>query len=1049
MTSGYASAGRMDVLLLGPLEVRDGDRVIDLGGPKPRALLAVLALQRNRVVSTDSLTDALWGEAPPSDPQNLVQGYVSALRKRLGRDRIITRPSGYELRVADGEVDLDRFERLVRDASAARTRGDLRRARSLLAAALELWRGELLQEARYEPWVETEAVRLDEERQGALRERLEIDLDIGRGDETVPELEALVARDPLDERSWVLLVRALLETGRRSDAAVAFRRAVDVLTSELGVEPGPELRRLAARVAVEEAEAVGVPAGDAPWPAPRHNLPAIPTSFVARERDLARVRRLLDERRPVTLVGIGGVGKTRLAVEIAGASLRDFPGGTWLVDLSPLSDGRAIPLAVAEVLGVATHGATSVEDVLMSSLAERQTLLVIDNCEHLLEPAARFVQLLVERAPGAHLLATSRQPLGVVGEVAWPVQPLELPDETADVRLATVVERPAARLFLDRAAAVVPDFSPSDVEAPVLARICRRLDGIPLAIELAAARVAILSLAEIDDRLSDRFRLLATDSPVQPERHRTLRATIDWSFELLSPDEQRFLARLAVFAGGFDLGAAGAVWGAGDAGPDTSLDLLSALVRRSLVVREAGEAGSRYRLLDSIREYAAERLAEDPVEERDAQERHARYYLAIAEKAERAVKGPDQARWLAILRLEDDNVQAAFRHLGTTPDCEEVVIRLAAAGWWIWEHRGIPQRGFERLLTLIERTPRLAPELLAPVLYGAGSLAQTIGENGRALELGRRALATFRSIGDEQGAARALQLLGRVATNRGDFRRAEVLLGCAIAAQRRGSETWQLALALHHLGLLNRLRGRYDEARANHEESLALFTRLGDGIRTGYAQLMLGTLAMYEGDYDDAIARSRLALPAFEDVRHRYGVCHVKSVLADAARLAGELDRAQPIYEACLTEFGELGDRNCQGSVLASLALLARDRGQRASAARLLGESLALRRQMRDLAGIAEVLDIAASIAAGAGQTADGVELTGAAARIRADTGSVPPGWQRRAVERLLADARRTMGRAAFEQARERGFGLELGAAIAAAELELARHAEVPAGRSD
>jgi predicted ATPase/DNA-binding SARP family transcriptional activator len=1024
----------MDYRLLGPLDVVEDDRSVRLGGPKPRALLAILLIHRNTVVSVDTLVDALWGEEPPMAAENLVQTYVSRLRRALGATSIETRAPGYALRARHDDVDADRFTTLVARAAAARAGGELRSAASMLRAALAEWRGDPIADFRYEPWAAAEVDRLERSRQVATERAIHLELELGRLDEAIGELRALVGEDPLHEPWWELLVRALNLAGREADARVAYQRAEATLRDELGVEPGPRLRAQAVvgatdGAAADERHAAPQTAGTDPR---RPRLPLVPTSFVGRDPDVEEVRGLILRRLPVTLVGPGGVGKTRLAVEVARRLLDEFGGAVWMVDLAALRPRSPVAAAVASALEVEVHDKEALEAAIVERLARRQALVVLDNCEHLLPQIARLAQAIVDGAPGVHLLATSRQPLGILGEIAWPVRPLAVAETgTRDRRGA------AEALFVDRARAVVRDFATetAPVDESALTALCRRLDGMPLAIELAAPWLASLTLDELGDRLMDRFAVLATDSPVRIDRHRTLRATVDWSYRLLDAEEQRCLRHASVFAGGFDLAAAEAMCGPICRADVPVIDLIAGLVTKSMIVHEAGPMGSRYRLLETLREYASERLADDPEEERVARDRHAAHYLRMAEEAERQCRGPEQARWLAAVRVDEENFTAAFTWLRET-DQYEPVFRIATLAWWYWEHRGTPQYGLERLLTILDGGPPPRDELLAPALHAAGSLAQTIGSHALAISLGRRALAAYRSVGDAMGVARSQQLLGRVATNRGDFVRADVLLNRAICAQRRGTDPWHLGLALHHLGLLNRLRGRYEEARANHEESLALFERVGDDLRIGYAHLMLGGVSLYEGDYADAADRAEVALERFERVKHRYGICHANQTLADARRLTGDASGSIAIYERCLAEFRDLGDRNCTASVLGVLALLARPTDAVRARALLL-QSLDMRVQLRDVAGLMTVLEDTAALAHEAGRSELGVTLGAVASRVRGRTGAVEPGWHRRRVDDERRAMRATIGLPASHAAEARARELRIGEAVRLARTEL------------
>jgi predicted ATPase/DNA-binding SARP family transcriptional activator len=610
--------------VLGPVAVWAADgtpvRVPDL---KVRALLADLLVEPGRPISTSRLIDDLWGERLPANPTNTLQTRVSQLRRALeeaepgARELVASQAPGYALRADPESVDAGRFRALVARARAAE-RPDTRAG--LLADALALWRGPAYADFAERPFVRAAVDRLEEERLAALEERAEARLELGEHDPVVGELADLVARHPLRQRLRAAQMRALYRAGRHSEALDTYRELRERL-AELGLDPTAQLAEL--HTAILRQDPVLAPP---PVAAPsRTNLPTPLTALIGRDAAVAQVRERLGQGRLVTLTGPGGVGKTRLAVAAAQQEIGGYPDGAWLADLAPLDPGTATGQALTAALDL-PPGTDPVE-----WLAGKRLLLVLDNCEHVVEPVAKLTEQVLRAAPGVRVLATSREPLGLSGELLWPVPPLELPDP--DTTEPDVAERfSAVQLFVARAAAAMPAFRLGWDNARAVAAICRRLDGLPLALELAATRVPGLGVAELAGRIEDRFRLLSTRVRGVPDRQQTLQAVIDWSWGLLTEPERVVLRRLSYQAGVGTLRAAEAIC-AGD-GVDAAdvLDLLARLVDRSLVSRQDSAAGARYQLLESVREYGLARLREAGELDR-VRERHDRYYAGLADRA--------------------------------------------------------------------------------------------------------------------------------------------------------------------------------------------------------------------------------------------------------------------------------------------------------------------------------------------------------------------------------------------------------------------------------
>ncbi len=731
--------GNVRIGILGPLELRDeAGQLVPLGGARLRALLIRLALAAGRTVPAERLATDLWDGDGPADAANALQALVSRLRSVAGRAMVEHHPGGYLLAVDPGQVDANMFERLVLAARAALAADDHTRGTTLLRQALGLWRGPALADVEEAAFAAGPIARLEELRLAATEDRIEADLALGHGAGLAPELEELVAAYPLRERLRGQLMRVLYLGGRQAEALAGYEDTRQLLASQLGVDPSPGLA--AVHLAILRGDpGLGRPAADRPavgrsgvgrpgvdWlaggrpeverRARRSNLPAQLTSFVGREEELNRVGKLLGESRLVTLTGPGGTGKTRLAVEVSARLTDQMPDGVWFVPLAPVRGALDVPQAVLSAISApeAAWIADAADPVLgavlppldrlADVLATRELLLVLDNCEHLIGSVARLTGRVLAEAPGVRILATSREPIGVTGETLCPVPSLPLPPDDAGGAAtggragsgtpgaaaadgaaadgAAAMQYGAVRLLAERAAAVRPGFTVDQVSAEPVIRICRALDGNPLAIELAAARLRSLTPGQVASRLDDRFSLLTAGSRTALPRHQTLRAIVDWSWDLLSENERTVLRRLSVFSGGATPGAAELVCGPLPvADPGGLIDVIASLVDKSLVTA-TGEAEVRYRLLETVRAYAAERLAEAG-EETQVRAAHARYFLGLAEQGEPQLRGADQLLWLARLSAEHDNFAAALRYAIGVRDAA-TGLRFVAALAWFW-----------------------------------------------------------------------------------------------------------------------------------------------------------------------------------------------------------------------------------------------------------------------------------------------------------------------------------------------------------------------------
>ncbi len=662
--------------MLGPLEVTIDGQQVAVGGPVRRRLLAGLLSRPNEVVSSDRLVDLLWGDRVPDDASNSLSTNVSRLRGDLGLTaddgsagvRIEHRHAGYALVVPDGCIDAVRFERLVADARAVSAHAP-EDAAARLGAALGMWRGRAFGEVADVPYLRPEAQRLEELRRTATEDLFDAALAAGRHRDVVGEIEAFTARHPYRERPRGQLMLALHGAGRQADALAAYRSFRDELDRALGLEPSAELQRLEADI-LRHADTLQPPQDAVVQrqvrPTTAAALPAPVSGLIGREHDIGRVRDLLTRHRLVTLTGVGGVGKTRLAIAVAADSEPCHADGVVWCSLDEVEQS-GVPAAVATAAGARQRAESSVEASLLESLRSAEVLLVVDNCEHVVDVVAPLVGDLVRACPRIRVLATSRERLAVEGERLWQVEPLAVPATADDVAALTEVD--SVRLLVDRAQAVAPHFTVTADNAGPVATICARLDGVPLAIELAGAQLRSMSAAEVADRLDDRLRPVAADRRTATGRHRTLEAVAAWSYDLLTGAQRHVFDRVSVFAGGFGLDAAEAVAAGDEVDVGDVADLLAGLVDQSMVSRERSDPVTRYRVLDFLRRFGRERL-EQRGEARHHRELHAGWFVGVAERNERLLYGPSEADAVASIDLELPDLRAAHRWLVSVGDVD-------------------------------------------------------------------------------------------------------------------------------------------------------------------------------------------------------------------------------------------------------------------------------------------------------------------------------------------------------------------------------------------
>jgi predicted ATPase len=813
---------------------------------------------------------------------------VSEIRHALRQGRvdrnagIVTYHSGYQLQVGVDELDSRRLERLAAAGRQALTRSDNVIASTKLREALALWRGPPLPEVADEPFAQAEIARLEALYLQALEDRLDADLALGHHGDAIVELEALVAEHPLRERFWCQLMLAQYRAGRQGEALRTYQTVRALLVERLGVEPGKELRELHSAILGQDRalELLTPVPGEPP-----NNLPRQLATFIGRASELTEIRELTQRGRLVTLVGVGGVGKSRLALEAATNSLLQFPDGTWLVELAALAQPGLVVRTLASVLGVREHPEWPLVDLVAEHLRTAKALLVLDNCEHLLDEVAALAQRLLRSCSELSILATSRERLGITGEMLWPVSGLAVPEPGAD-EASEVGDADASRLLVERAAAVRPGFRLDHRTAGAVAQICRQLDGLPLAIELAAARVNALEVEQIASRLDDRFRLLDHGDRTAFARHRTLRAVVDWSYGLLSSAERRLFDRAAVFIGGFTLAAAESVCAEPDG--DAIANVISRLVDKSLILSEH-TANGRYRMLETLRIYGLERLHERG-ETAHMREKHAAYFLSLAEAGGEALRGPEQAAWLSRLEVEHGNFRAA---LGWSLDqgAAETAARLAASLYALWDLHGHYGEGRGWLARVLGADDQLPAAVRARALLGSATLAVIQGDLESATGACDEAAALCRQAGDPAGLAHALQYLGLVAIFADDLHSAAVLLEESLSSARIAGNGWLEAYALIFLAAAALARGEYGEAASLAAACEVALLPVGDPECMAWA-LVTGAMAnLSRGDHAGAIAPLKEALKAFHDLGALWGLSLGLFVAAQLAGARGNQQR--------------------------------------------------------------------------------------------------------------------------------------------------------------
>jgi len=936
------------IQLLGRFRVSVGSQLIPETAWRRRkaaALVKLLALAPEHRLHREEVLELLWPELSPDAAQNNLHRTLHVVRRALEPDLSPGRQSGHlqlqrdVLVLSPGrelEVDADAF---IRAAEAANRTQDPAR----LEAAITLYRGDLLPEDQYEDWAALRREELRRVYHELLRRLSRQYVTHGNQPQAIEVLQLLVASEPAEEDAHRELTRLYELSGRRSDALRQYEQLTEALRQEVDAEPDARSKRLYEDIREDRVPQSG--AGDtvstsrAATAEARTNLPQHLSSFVGRERELGEVKRLLASTRLLTLTGAGGVGKSRLAQQVAGDLLVAYPNGVWLVQLAPVSDSHLVAETVAKTLGMAQQAGRPVMDALVDFLRPKDLLLLLDNCDHLLEDCARLVDVLLSACPHLRVLTTSRQPLHVPGEIVWPVPSLTVSAGETLAQPDEALEHDAVCLFLERAHRVRGDLVLNRETVSPVIQICRQLDGIPLAIELAAARLNVVTVQQLAGRLGDCLATLARDRQAALPHHQTLQATLDWSYELLSEQEQTLFRRLSVFRGGWSLEAAEGICAGERVVPRSVLDLLGELIDKSLVEVEDKGDEMRYRLLEPVRQYATERLTEAGEADQTAR-KHVEWFLKLAEAGEAGLRGPDQLVWLTRLEGEHDNLRAA---LAWTLESGEIKLGVALAGavWFFWRLRGYWQEGRRWLDEVLKRdelggrpTPGVAR---ARALLGAGHLAVNLSQFEPATRYLTECLRLYRDAVDRFGEARALDVIGSAAKDRLDYPGAYASHEAGLSIMRELGDRWGIASVLGSLARTGVEAGDHAQAVAWGAESAALRRELGDmcGLATVFGDIGQGLY--YQGQYARAAEFVTQSLALYRRLDMPVGTAFGLLRLAVLALLQGENERAAPLVAESLALFHRTGVKwGITGGLSGSAWVFSR-LGYPERAARLLG----------------------------------------------------------------------------------------------------------------
>jgi len=941
---------RLILQLLGLPQLHIDDKLVATDRRKAIALLAYLAVNdighaRQRY-SRESLSALLWPDYEQAKAFSNLRRTIWEVHQAIGENWLIADRESLRLN-ADAEIDLDvaRFQDLL---SQSRKQSDPILRIPLLVESTKLCRnhflnGFSLKDAYpFNEWAFAESEDLRSQLMDALTSLSEDHCMLGQADKAIPYARRLISLDPLNESAHRHLMEVYIQAGQHSVALKQYRTCEQILRKELNLDPQPETRALYKKILKGEIKLVHVER-QTETVTPKHNLLMQLTTFIGRKKEQDEITYLITNNRLVTLTGMGGMGKTRLALEVGEQSLDDYANGVWQVELVSLNDPMLVPQTVAMVLGITQQPNRDLTATLIEALCARTLLLIFDNCEHLLDASAELVNALLKNCPNLKVLATSREALGIAGEALYQVPPLMLPDIQPIEPLEKLTQYESIRLFNERARLSMMSFLMTMENAYSIAQICRHLDGIPLAIELAAARVKVMSVQQIAVRLDDRFNLLKAGSRTVIQRHQTLRATIDWSYELLTDQERVLLQRLAIFSGSWSLEAAEAVGMGGNVDESNLLDLLTNLVEKSLVIVKADR--QRYGMLETVRQYAKEKLMASGEAETYYQA-HLEYFLKLAEDAEPHLKGAGQVQWINRLDDELDNLRMALDWSISSSTNREAGLKLSGALWRFWQRSMRAGEGriyLARLLDQVSMGPTREVLAYAKALTAAGALAYFQSDYISAEVFRQEALNIFRKLSDANGIADSQHGLGNIALSQGNYETARSMYEESLKIRQKLGQREPLAGTLSNLGLIAYNEGDYMTARSLEMESRIIFQEFGNKAGIAFTLNVLGNIARHQGDLQAARKYHEESITLCDEAADQWGLANALNGLADVALVEGDLYTAYSLCRDSLNLLREGGAKEGIAYCLESIAAISVARGQSSRSARLLGAAAALR----------------------------------------------------------------------------------------------------------
>ena len=1027
----------LDIQLFGPMRVTLHQMPLPRLPRSASWLLALLALRLGRDVAREWLAGSLWPDSAPELALYNLRRCLSELRQALGAkaDTFLT-PARQTLRLNRDavRVDVEVFDAAVSRWEKQRGKGGRQDQGSAEASDLEealtLYPGPLLEDCA-EEWALVERRAWEERYLYLLQILTEQALAAKDTSAAIRVLRQTIGMDPLREEAHRTLMQALSEAGDLAAVTQVYRDLRLLLHRELNADPSPETETLYRRLQAQARQPSALASPPAsPQSAVMRRLPVPLTALLGREQQIEEVTDWLQRGRLVTILGTGGLGKTRLAIGVGEVMASRFADGAWFVELAALSEPERVAQTVAATLGIPEQPGKSTLETLTERLASRSLLLILDNCEHLAQSCAALADSLLPVCPGVHLLATSRHLLKSFGERPYRLLPLEMPPEgrvSEEKEIHRLLEYPGIRLFVDRAVMAQPKFRLSRQNSGAVLQICRTLDGIPLALELAAARMRAMDVDRVAERLRQDLAFLTLGGSASPQRHRAMNAVIEWSYHACSESEQTLFRRLSVFADGCTLEAAEAICAGGLVSEAGVLDGLTDLVDRSLVEYLALPGGDRYRMLQPIRTFA--RAAFEATEEKT--EVLSRYRVYFVSFVEQKPTEADPGELFDRFDAELDNLRTAMTLCAETPDGGETGLRLGRALQMYWVFRGPQSEGRERLMKALGHSgAQDGTRERADVLNGAGNLAYYQGDLAAAAALHTESLKIRREQEYRQGVAGSLHNLGNVAWMQGDHKTARSLYEEALGINRElGNRAWE-ANNLERLGNMTQEQGDYAEARSLLEACLALFRELRDKGGIGHALSLLGTVAQYEDDLVSAHALLEESLAIYREVGHKHGIADSLYALGNLFYAQGDEATARTLLEESLTINREVGHQWGIVTTLISLGSIDRNQGDYATARLRYRESLRLSHEIGSKSQIVLTLEALASLAAIQECGESGARLWGAATALRASLGSSLPPKEHAARENTAAKLREAIGEQTFTAAWEEGEAMTLEQAV-------------------